>query len=42
MKIHTPGRNRLGEDAPGSTKRELALFVMVITLTLLLSFAFIS
>lgn len=42
MKIRTPDKNRFGEDAPGATKRELALFVMVITLTLLLTFAFIS
>lgn len=42
MKLRTRERRRFVEDAPGAAKKELALFVMVITLTLLLSFAFIS
>ncbi|MGJ7542835.1 hypothetical protein [Variovorax sp. LT1R16] len=42
MKLQTPTRRRIGEDAPGAAMRELAIFVTVIGLTLVLSFVFIA
>ena len=42
MKLQARERKRLGEEAPGAAVKELAVFVAVIALTLLLSFAFIG
>jgi Flp pilus assembly pilin Flp len=42
MKLRTRERRRFGEEAPGAAAKELAVFVAVIALTLLLSFAFIG
>lgn len=42
MKLRTPTRRRIGADAPGAAMSELAVFVTVIALTLVLSFVFIA